>query len=405
MKLPESYEELEYWIVAEGKESLPEKEFNNLVEQHIRRINGLRQKAAWRAAEKVPRDLDELMQLYGDVISQAGASDPLSVAARFEARGFLEEAPKEGFLKFLVKKVRAIIEADHASAFEYPSTLPRSDNDMYLKYRKGVAYAIRRVISWGLETDDTEQEVWSKLIQSGLREKYVRKAIFNRLPSSFTVCEAQDYLGVTEDQWHTRMSQPGAPTPLQGSWRDNAVYSKEDIQALDNERDFPSRPIPRTLPAYATDVKKFEGYLRTAAQNHSRNLLRTNERRFQKDAPMRNPHVFLASGGSSHHVVYADSEARDTWESSLVSEGPTAEESCDAMVLAENLVNLGVDNYEEYQSALSNLAKQVRRAGFDLDSDDAAAFVQSVSEGMGVPEALSHVHKMKVKVRLHTVSV
>lgn len=403
-KLPESFEELEEWIVAEGMSDLPEEEFNFIVQQHVRRINGLKQKEARKSAGYVPGDLDELVQLYESVLSQAGAKDPLNLAARFVSRGYLKKAPRKNFLKYLVKKVSRILEEDAASAFEYPSTLPRDEGEMYSRYRKMVNSSIRRVISWGLESDDTEQEIWTKLLASNLLQKYVSKAIFDRLPSSMTVCEAQDYLGVTDDQWHARMSQPGAPTPLQGDWRGDATYRKDDILALDNDTDFPSRPLPRVLPDYATDVKKFEGYLRAAAQNHSRNMLRTNERRFQKDAPMRNPHVFLASGGGSHHVVYSDSEARETWESSLVSDGPSVEDSCDAMALAENLTNMGVHDYEGYQEALSNLAKQARRAGFDLNSDDAASFVQAVSEGQDPSEAMASIHRMKVKVRLNTVS-
>ena len=344
-----------------------------------------------------PRDFDDLVHLYGNFLIELGASDSLKMATRLYQRGLLKSPPRgKDYLAFLSSRVQRLLAEDKVSKFEYPTELPRDENEMFRKYRRMVMFAIRKVIQWGIEFEDAEQEVWAKLTHSNVLAKYLQVGIFYRIPPTLTAEESQAYLGISEDDWYSWCSRPGSPAPVRGHWESpTAEYRLSDIQDLDTSGYFRDRPYPRHLPASATEARKFEVYLRTAAQNHARNVIRPHSRRFIKDAPMSNPNVYLTGSGSNYHVSY--SESQDSWEASIASQGPGQDSLCDAKALVDNIQEC-MGDYQTPLEVLAKMVKVARKTGLEVDSDEALSFVLALSEGHTSSGASGILQRMKTKL-------
>jgi hypothetical protein len=372
---------------------------------------------------KAPEAFDDLVHHYSATLEAAGAKDVQGMAYRIVARGMLKRCPRtKGIRRFLTRCVQQLLAEDSISKFEYPASLPKDNAELYSRYRGLVLSCLRKSMRWGPDQGemDPEQEIWAELIHSNILAKYLQVGVLKRLPATMTLDEVQDYLGIDFEVWEALGSK--APTPVSGHWlARTATFQTTDIQALDEPMDDQGNPLPsiiplrikpRSLPASVTDVRKFEIYLRASVNNRIKNMFRTIERRFVRDAPMRNPNVYLSGGGSdSYHVSGSDSEGRDSWESSVASVAPDAETLCDFHMIAENLGALDADgSYIEDRSydgtpkpipvvdSVSDLVKIAQRCGIDIDSDDAVTFVQMLSQGWERTEALQFMQRLKRKV-------
>jgi hypothetical protein len=364
----------------------------------------------------VPTDFPELIQRYRRTLEAAGAD--YAMAQRIVDRGMLEKAPRtKGMARYLRRCVEQLQQEDAASCFEWPEGLPRDNNELYTRYRGLVVACLRKAMRWGPDQGelDPEQEIWAELLHTDILAKYRRVGLLKRMPSTMALPEVLDYLGIPWELWD-EAGPGGRPVPVSGSWTgSDGVFKTLDIQELDTDENFPERPLPRRLPASTTDVRKFEVYLRTSIQNRIKNMFRTTERRFIRDAPMRDPNVFLAGStkSGSYQVAYSDKDGKEAWEHSVVSEHPSADVLCDIHALAGNMGALAEDgSYLDSSTECSPqviddiaaLVKQAQHSGFDVDSDDAATFVRMLSEGWNRPEALLFVQRLKRRALVQAAS-
>lgn len=358
----------------------------------------------------VSMDFTDLLDNYAVVLADAGATDIEKMAYRLCDRGFLAE-PHRDVTQHLTACVKRLLKEDAITPFDIPSEIPRNNRELYLRYNSFVRKTLFRKMTWGLDHGeaDAEHDVWAELFHSNVIVKYMQRAIFKRLPSTMTLSEALDYLGIHFDQWESLGSL--APTPVSGHWLDDtALFKTEDIRNLDRvdetERLFTKRPMPRKLPLSTRSARKFVAYLRTAIYNKIKNLFRRATRRFNKDTPMSNPHVYLSERGSGYQVTALDSEGEHTWETCLTSKATGIESICEAHLMAEKMGALADDgsyvNSLKYMEDLSELLKVARRSGFEVGSDDARIFIQTLSQGHTRAEALRRIQTIKRRVFHYT---
>jgi len=377
-------------------------------------------------------DFDTLVQEHGKTIKAAGAENEVKMAFRIIERGCLAKAPEgQDFEHFLTEVVEEILLEDEISQFEYPATLPKSDAELYNTYKGLVLANCRKILKYGFDIEDAEQEIWTRFCHTNIRQKYLQHGVLKRLPATLTGDVIVDYLGITWDIWETMFSEAvNPPMPLKGNYLDDdAEFKTSDIQELDKSGYFKERPMPRYLPPFACCLQLFEIYLRSAVQNLARNMIRKKERRFSKDQPMTNPHVFLASSSaSSYKVARSDSENKESWEDSLTSQYPAADDLCDAHRVAESMEDEegsfkpsratvraaeaqvasscyevdseeGKSLYKEtvYQLSLEEIAKEAKKAGLEIHSEEGSMFVGFISQGWSQSEALQYIQRLQNK--------
>jgi len=192
--------------------------------------------------------------------------------------------------------------------------VPRDEQELYIRYASFVARLLRKYNVIPSDFDDIQGDIWVRLVSAGgvgVLKKFKQSAC----QATFTGAEAAAYLGVPFPTfkvaiWRGVRNNKGRktvgmmPKPLSGGFgAKSAVYSYEDIEALDASNYFRKHPEPR-VAAKLGDVTKgqFEAYLTLSVRRHFANWLRTKSR---KDRDM-----YLApfEDGTSWESHVADTE-------------------------------------------------------------------------------------------------
>lgn len=285
------------------------------------------------------------------------------VFTRTAKKGFLPSTLRgsdfEGYLQY---KVRELLFAPPVpSPFQHPDGIPKDGNELYRKHRRDVLRGIRRVIKFGIDIQDAEQEVWAKLLHSDPITKYVQGAASKRIGKTMTGIEAADFLGLVWETW-----EEVAPTPLKGEVSDEtATYATSDVLPLQEQG---LATEPRKLPKSVSDPWKFASYVKSAATRHAINLIRTEERRFVRDRPLNNTEITLSSQGGGVYRASRVEDRNESWETSIASGGPGVDELAEARRTA---ALLGIQDEDEYLERLGAETRTLRRRGVAPDSDEA----------------------------------
>lgn len=285
-------------------------------------------------------------------------------------RGFLPSTvPGADFEAYLRYRIRDLLFAPpEPPPFQHPEGIPRNGAEMYRMYRKDVLAGVRRVIKYGIDIEDAEQEVWAKLLHADPITKYVQGAASKRIGKTMTGLEASEFLGLLWEPWEAI-----APNPLTGDVSDEgATYATSDVLPLQKHN---LATEPRKLPKSVADPWKFRSYVRSAATRHAINILRTDERRFIRDRPLANSEVTLVSQGGGTYRARRVEDRNDGWEATIESGDSSVDELADARRTASLL---GLDKGEASVSRLKRIIQSLRRQGVEVDSqDDLGGYLRS----------------------------
>lgn len=278
------------------------------------------------------------------------------------------------FVPLLRAKIRELLEEideTQDAIFEHPNHIPRSNDEVVQGYSSLVTNAVRRHFKYGLALEDAISEVWVKLLASDLTKKFLNTAT-KHFPTTITVDEAVEFLGVSWDAWCEMIDNYGkAPTPIKGSAKDPAALFESDvILTLDREGYFKQRHDLRRLPAACVTLARFENYLRVAANNHTKNLLRSQDRHFNKESTQ-GPSVLSKTGDVFKRSVAVDENM--SWETTLRSEDPLVDEVLDGHFIARALLaqRLGVAyKSAEYYEQIDTLLRDHRAVNPIATIDD-----------------------------------
>lgn len=258
----------------------------------------------------------------------------------------------------------------------WPEGLPRDNNELFRQYHKVVFNYIRNLNKVERNLEDIAQEIWKKLLESRVLDKFVESSR-RRLPPTMIANDAAAYLGVSWSQWQNAMwtgaRQEGMrkkangrlqkrnrvwmPAPMEGTiYSRKAVFLTEDIVALGNGNFFKKRKpeSERVQPPGVLSAKGFKSYLMRAVHNHFANWCRTKSRRHKE------------------HTV-APMEDGTTWEAGLEDRMP-------------------VDSAD-----LVDLATQIRDANLDLDTQEGAAILDIVASGYSLSEAVRKYDRQRAR--------
>jgi hypothetical protein len=292
------------------------------------------------------------------------------------------------FLRDKICLVLSEISKTQGAIFEHPEHLPRDNAGVYQSYRALVAGTVRRHVTHRISIEEAISEVWVKLVGSNILQKFLSSAT-RSFPVLITADEAVEFLGVSWDAWCSMVdTYPAAPSPLSGSSKDSeAQFKSEDILALDKAGYFKTRPSLRRLPAGSVTLARFENYLRSSASNHTKNILRSQGRRFNREDIQDSTVVLRQTGDVFKKVV--GSEENRAWESHLPDKTALVEDTFDGYALAQKL---GVPyDTPEYYEKISFLTRGLRSRGLrasDVSLESGLCILTSLSEGRSVTEAL-----------------
>jgi len=269
----------------------------------------------------------------------------------------------------LKEKIQEVLKEEaEGYVFERPDHLPKDNDEIYSRYNHIVTYAVRRYLRFGVDPQDAINEVWLKLINTDILSKFIQSSS-SKLPTTLSVEDAVDFLGVSWDQWCDLMDQmPDPPLPLKGAAKDpKARFHSSDIQKIDKSGYIKHRNL-RRLPEISVSESRFLNYLKVSARNHIKNLFRTQERHFNKESTLGGATVLSKAGDVWKRKASLDEES--CWEASLTDDTPLVEETLDGYTLA---YKLGVEyDSTEYYQEISNLASEFKGKGL------------SIEEGLGI---------------------
>jgi hypothetical protein len=287
------------------------------------------------------------LRLNREVTVQDQKEDRSLTRHLFLPKSLLTLKNPDPFVPLLREKIREVVEEleeTNDAIFEHPDHLPRSNEEVVQAYQSLVLSVVRRRLKFGLAFEDAVGEVWLKLVASDIIRKFINTATDPRkFPSTITVDEAVEFLGVSWGAWCEMVDHyPKAPSPVKGSSKDpGALLDGESVLALDREGYFKQRHALRRLPAASVTLSRFENYLRVAADNHMKNVLRTQDRRFNKEATQ-GAVVLSQTGDVFKRSVAVDENT--SWEATLRDEDPLVDEVLDGHFIARALLaqKLGV---------------------------------------------------------------
>lgn len=318
----------------------------------------------------------------------------------FLPKSLLSLRNPDPFVPLLRDKIRDVlteIEETRDAIFEHPTHIPRSNEEVVQGYSSVVTNVVRRHFKFGLPLEDAISEVWLKLLTSDLTKKFLNTAT-KHFPTTLTVDEAVEFLGVSWDAWCAMVDNyDKAPTPIKGSAKDPAaMLESEAILILDREGYFKQRHDLRRLPEACVTLARFENYLRVAANNHTKNLLRTQDRRFNKELTQ-GPSVLSKTGDVFKRSVAVDENM--SWETTLRSEDPLIDEVLDGHFIARALLaqRLGVpykspEYYEQVDTLLrdhrvhnpiATMDDVLKEHGLDYGSPEYYQEVQNLAQAAG----------------------
>lgn len=306
-------------------------------------------------------------------------------------------------LRVKIREVLAEIVETNDAIFEHPYHIPRSNDEVVQGYASIVVSAVRRHLKYGIAFEDAISEVWLKLLASDIVRKFLNTAT-KYFPTTITVDEAVEFLGVSWDAWCKMVDNyPQAPAPTKGSAKDPAaLLESEAVLTLDRCGYFTERHDFRRLPSSSVTLARFENYLRVAANNHMKNLLRTQDRHFNKESTQ-GPSVLSRTGDVFKRSVAIDENI--AWESTLRSEDPLVDEVLDGHFIARALLaqRLGV-HYKtpEYYAKIDALLAEhrsykpsatiddiLKEHGLDYGSPEYYQEIQLLAQAAGGLEGLN----------------
>ncbi len=221
-----------------------------------------------------------------------------------------------------------VVESEPKSVGEivdWPTDLPRNNNDLQKMYGDYIFNQVRRVsmIQTEEELREVNQQVWLNIMQSDVLGSFV-EAARTKLPRTLTLDEVVGYLGITHAQWvnaasyHGRKKDSWMPKPVKGTlFSKDALFLTEDIQTLD-ESGFLKGRRTETRRHPGVTGRGFKSYLTTAVTNHFKNLLRTRSRRHKER--VLDPKMALASGASGTYHKVTTMEDAASWEENLTDD-------------------------------------------------------------------------------------
>lgn len=261
----------------------------------------------------------------------------------------------------------------------WPRGLPRTFEGMTSQYGAYLFDQVKRIspIKTSDELDDVCQEIWLKLMNAKVLEKFASTAL-SKLPSTMTYPQALRFLGVTHQDFQAAvLAAPFALKPVQGVEMDEAsLYSTAQLQTLDISGLLPEvRDLDRCRPE-ATE-RGFKTYLTRAVKNHFKNILRYRGRKHKERGL--DGSTLLAADSSGVYTKAAVLEESGSWEDSVA------------------------DLSEMPMEAMCDLVSEIRRHGLDVTSELGMAVLDQViantKKGMTLREALESVTKTKQQVR------
>ncbi len=250
---------------------------------------------------------------------------------------------------------------------------------------------VRRRRKYGIEIQDAISEIWVKLLKADILRKFLNSAP-RHLPPTITTDEAVEFLGVSWDSWCNMLdTYENAPIPVKGANKDpDSQLDSEAVLALDRAGYFKQRTGLRRLPAGSVTIARFENYLKTAADNHMKNLLRTQDRRFNKEI-VQGSVVLSQTGDVFKRSVAIDENT--AWEATLRDPTPLVDEVLDGYTIAKKL---GVEyDTPEYYQEIENLTQALDTE--TLSPESGLDVLKLMSEGYSPQEAIAKQREFEIQ--------
>jgi hypothetical protein len=255
-----------------------------------------------------------------------GHPDPLKSLLRLVKGGYRVQKTTEdlqSYRLYLLGKIQSC--SDFEAEWSWPATMPTNMTEVYSDFKKPVLSGINKNIKFGFDRSDIVQTVWSKLMAADILRTFIKSGR-KHLPKTLTARQAVDFLGISWSCWSGLV-----PASVDG------VYTCLSVLELDSLLGDAPRPFPRLLPESAVSYQRFISYLKLAASNHTKNILRTHTRRFQLDTLIPDSRN-LTMSGSGYRLSAKSKEGKDSadsWESRIVSQGLSAESLIDIKRICE----------------------------------------------------------------------
>jgi DNA-directed RNA polymerase specialized sigma24 family protein len=140
---------------------------------------------------------------------------------------------------------------------DWPEGLPRNFDELVAQYGDYIAKQVERYNKVDRNFEDLFQEIWVKLMESNLLEKFAQKAQ-ETLPPTMTTVEACAFLGIDFSGWDAiirearilkeEQDQYTIPVPVEGGWDSRvSVMRTADVVRLDRAGYIRKRSYPRCI--------------------------------------------------------------------------------------------------------------------------------------------------------------
>lgn len=272
------------------------------------------------------------------------------------------------------------------NSIAYPEGMPENYDELVAGFNLFVTKAVLRYNKVGRNFEDLLQEIWVKIFQAEMLEKFAKKYIEERLshmPDEMTVEMACAFLGVTHGQWNGMMRaysdivpnpKSGTPAGLQSVYTMMDVVSIDEIARTHIKKRSHFSVLPDVDPV---SVKKaFMGYLQRSVKNHFNNWCRTRSRKYSQERLLPNGAIM----GEGHYKVLDRDQDMVSWEATIEDKNTIDPES---MLIIEDDMN-----------------KALKRQGIQPDSDKEDEVFQALDDGYTLPEAIQRATgQTKAKVR------
>lgn len=285
-----------------------------------------------------------------------------------------------------------------ATADNWPVGVPRDYNELALEFGDYITKRVKGYNKVGRNLDDLVQHTWTKLIESRVLEKFVKRANTTMASTMFAE-EACGFLGITFEQWgdmlrsgHTDEDK-WAPTSLAGEpYSKQALFATAEILIIDEIDPWDERPNQKVLPKVT--AKGFRSYLSTAIHNHFANFCRTERRKNREQ--LLPPSMVLAkqSDGAWHQAI----EIQDytSWESTLVGEAFSEGEMASAVDFKAQLKEAFDKEKSLDWDSLLDTTRKGRATGASQRGLEVLDFI---SQGYTIREAVKAQGRAQVRAR------
>jgi DNA-directed RNA polymerase specialized sigma24 family protein len=166
-------------------------------------------------------------------------------------------------------------------------TVPATYDELFKTYGPFISQRLRRLNKVDRHLEDLIQDVYLKLIQANVIEKF-KQSTLRKLPESMTAVQATEFLGITWQRWCSAMSaakneKVWMPRPAVGTniYGRNTEFHTSDILLLEETGYFSKRDFERKQ-LDPSPGRGFRAYLCIAVSNHFKNWCRTRTRRYQE---------------------------------------------------------------------------------------------------------------------------